>query len=178
MRLFIAIDIPEDIKVYLREIQNQIPEEKMRLTSDVHLTLKFLGSVDENKKQEVEEALQGIPFQPFEAELTEIGLFLFRGNPCVVWIGIKVPGWLFQSQREIEERLAPLGFEPENRFTPHLTLARIKSVNNPKSFETAIKRIRLEKKKFPVNHFYLFQSHLSKKGATYEKLTEFSGATQ
>lgn len=175
MRLFVAIDIPEEVKEYLKQLQTKIPDEKMRLTTDFHLTLKFLGSVDGDKKKEVERVLRTVPFKPFEAELTETGIFSFHGHPRVVWIGVKVPDWLFESQKIMEERLEKIGFEKEHRFSPHLTLARIKFVNNEKSFETAIKRINVETMKFPVKHFYLFQSHLSPKGAIYEKLTTFPG---
>lgn len=170
MRLFVAIDIPDTVKDYLKKLQAKIPkipDEKMRLTTDFHLTLKFLGSVDGNKKKEVEAVLSTVPFRSFEAELTEAGIFFFRGHPRVIWIGVKVPAWLFESQKIMEERLEKIGFEPEHRFSPHLTLARIKFVNTP------IERIKIEPMKFPVKHFYLFQSHLSPKGATYEKLNAF-----
>lgn len=161
MRLFVAIDIPEEIKEYLKKLQAFIPQENMRLTTDFHLTLKFIGSADDNMKKAIEEALRGIPFRPFEASLTEAGIFSFHGMPRAVWVGIKVPDWLFDSQKLMEERLAKLGIEEEHRFSPHITLARVKFANNPKSFETAINRIKVEPRAFPVEHFYLFESHLS-----------------
>jgi 2'-5' RNA ligase len=172
MRLFIAIDLPESVKDYLRTVQANLPAGKMSKTHDFHLTLKFLGSCEENRRKRVEESLRDIPFQPFEAALTEIGVF--GGNkPRVVWVGINVPEWLAESVREIENRMAKLGFKKEYGFMPHVTLARVKFVEDFKVFLDALKKIKIEPHQFSVKHFYLFESKLSPKGAVHQKLAEF-----
>lgn len=176
MRLFIAIDIPEEIKNYLRAVQEELPSEDaavMRKTTDFHLTLKFLGSTDGNKKQEVEAALENIPFKQFTAELSGLGIFGSQNFPRVIWVGVKIPDWLFETQKAIEKKVTELGFEAENRFSPHLTLARVKFVKDPQKCREQMTSIKIEPKKFEVKKFCLFRSHLSPRGAVYERLVGF-----
>lgn len=190
MRLFIAIDLPSAVKDYLRTMQARLPQARpsrskakqltrlkgatfqMSKTRDFHLTLKFLGSCEEKRRQKIEENLRGIPFQPFEAALIEIGTF-GGDKPRVIWVGMKVPPWLAESVREIENRMAKLGFEKEYRFAPHITLARVKFVEDPQAFAAALKKIKIEPHAFSVQHFYLFESRLSPKGAVHTKLAGF-----
>lgn len=172
MRLFIAIDLPSSVKDYLRTVQAHLPSAKMSKTHDFHLTLKFLGSCEESRRKRVEESLRGVPFQPFEAVMEGIGVF--GGNhPSVIWIGMKVAPWLADTVKEIENRMAKLGFKKEYRFTPHITLARVKFVENSQKFSEELKKISVEPLKFSVEHFYLFESRLSPKGAVHTKLAVF-----
>lgn len=173
MRLFVAIDIPEEIKSYFRILQDKLPDAKMRKTSDFHLTLKFLGSVQPDKKEQIENILRKLNFKPFTAKLEKIGIFGSKNFPRVIWVSMRVPEWLFEMQRHLEELLAPLGFEEENRFSPHITLSRVKFVKDPDKFNEEIAKIKVEEKSFPVNSFHLFESKLGREGAVYNKLSEF-----
>lgn len=174
MRLFIAIDLPEKIKAYLRGIQAVLPQAEMSKTHDFHLTLKFLGSCDEKRRKKIEEELRFVPFQPFETQLENIGAFGGK-VPRVLWVGLKVPPWLKESAYEIEDRMAKFGFEKERRFTPHLTLARVKFAEDPEKFQENLKKISIEPLTFLVKNFHLFESRLSPKGALHVKLATFSG---
>lgn len=174
MRLFIAIDLPEKIKAYLRELQAVLPQTKMSLTHDFHLTLKFLGSCEEHRRKKVEDELMHISFQPFEAQLENVGAFGGK-IPRVIWIGLKVPPQLEETAYEIEDRVSKLGFEKERRFVPHITLARIKFIENPTRFLEDLKKISVDPVSFPVSQFHLFESRLSPKGALHVKLATFSG---
>lgn len=175
MRLFIAINLPENIKEYLRKIQVLLPEAKMSRTHDFHMTFKFLGSCDEARLKKIEEELvkASASFKSFQSQLTSIGTFGGR-YPRVIWIGISAPDWLKDFARDIENRVAKFGFEKENRFAPHITLARIKEITNPEKFSEELKKIPLEPLKFEVRKFYLFESQLSPKGAVHIKLREYS----
>ena len=82
MRLFIAIDLPENVKEYLRKLQASLPSANMSRARDFHLTLKFLGECGEALRGKVEEELKQIHFQPFEAELGEIGAFGGKNPEC------------------------------------------------------------------------------------------------
>lgn len=172
MRLFIAIDLPSSVKQYLRTVQANLPHGKISKTHDFHLTLKFLGACEENRKKRVEENLRSIPFQPFEAALEGIGVFGGK-HPRVIWIGMKVAPWLADTVKEIENRMGKLGFEKEYRFTPHITLARVKFIEDQQKFSEELKKISVEPLVFPVEHFYLFESALSPKGAVHTKLATF-----
>ncbi|MBI4994426.1 RNA 2',3'-cyclic phosphodiesterase [Candidatus Peregrinibacteria bacterium] len=196
MRLFIAIDLPGNIKEYLKKIQSLLPDAKMSnrlcpakrgkakqlmprqggatLTHDFHLTLKFLGSCDEKLRAKVENELKvaSASFKPFESQLTDIGTFGGR-IPRVIWVGISSPDWLKDFARGIENRVAKFGFEKENRFTPHITLARVKEITRPENFLKELGKIKLEPFKFKVRQFYLFESQLKPTGAIHVKLAVF-----
>jgi 2'-5' RNA ligase len=172
MRLFIAIDLPENVKAYLSELQSKLPQAQMSLTRDFHLTLKFLGECDRDEMREVAQELDQIKVPPLKAKLSQIGTF---GGfpPKVVWIRLDVPQFLFDTAREIEKKMVTLGFKEENRFVPHLTLCRVKSVQNPQKFLDALKLIKVEPMEFTTSQFHLVESHLSSSGAVYKKLASF-----
>lgn len=173
MRLFIAIDLPQEIKTYLRALQSRLPEAKMARTHDFHLTLKFLGASGENLRAPLEESLNEISFKPFTARLGQIGFFGGKKNPRVVWVGIETPPWLSTAVSQIENKMSRFGFEKENRFVPHVTLARIKNVEDRDNFESNLKKIEIKPLEFSVRHFYLFESRLSSRGAEHKKLQAF-----
>ncbi len=174
MRLFIAIDLPGGVKEYLFKLQALLPKSAMSLTHDFHLTLKFLGSCDEARRKKVEEQLRQISFQPFEARLENLGTFGGRA-PRVVWVGIKVPAGLFEAVSDIERRMEKLGFPKENKWAPHITLARIKFTPRPQEFLVKVKTMAVQSLRFPVSQFHLFESQLLPEGARHVKLATFSG---
>lgn len=172
MRLFIAIDLPDSIKDYLRGLLKKLPNAKLSKAHDFHLTLKFLGSCDPERRKRVEEELRNISFKPFDAKLGKLGTF-GGSRPRVIWVGMEVPEWLLVSVHDIESRMTKLGFEKENRFAPHLTLARAKFIENPQKFAEELKKITIEPLQFHVEHFYLFESKLLPKGAIHTKLAQY-----
>lgn len=173
MRLFIAIDLPENVKEYFREIQGRLPNAKLSKTHDFHCTLKFLGACEKQRKEKIEALLSSVPFQPFESQLTQIGAFGNKKPPRVIWVGMEAPPSLSETAREIENGAAKLGFEKEGRFIPHITLARVKEIEDPQSFSEALSKITIEPMHFRVTHFYLFESQLSPKGAIHTRLAQF-----
>lgn len=173
MRLFIAIDLSEEVKEHLRELQLVLPEAQMLFTHDFHLTLKFLGECDDAMRAKIEKELEQVKFQPFEAQLTDVGFFGGR-IPRVIWVGMKMPEWLVQTARDIENRMARFGFPKEYRFTPHITLARIRFIANPQKFLEDAQKIKVRPLKFSVSQFHLYSSRFSLKGAMHEKLRSYS----
>lgn len=173
MRLFIAIDLPQNIKDILKRLQDDLPDAKMSKTHDFHLTLKFLGSCDERIKEKIEKELEQIKFQQFEAEIGDIGVFGSEHYPRAVWVSLNAPEWLKEIVDDIENKMQRLGFKKEGRFVPHITLCRVKSVNDPKLFNDGLKKIAAPPEKFKVSGFFLFSSELSSKGAIHTKLKFF-----
>lgn len=167
MRAFIAIDIPENVKKEIVKIQNKLPEFAGKKTEkeNLHLTLKFLGEIDEAKIEKIKQKLKDIKIRGFEAELTKIGFFDKQKNG-IIWIHMANCEKL---QKEIDEKLSGL-FEKEKRFMPHLTIARVKKIKNKKIFLEELNNLNLEKIKVPVNNFVLKKSVLTEKKPVYENI--------
>jgi len=175
MRAFIAFEIPEEVKKVLIEAQNQLEKAKLSLTKDFHLTLKFLGEVDETKVEEIRKRLGEIKFNSFETSLTDIGVFPGENSIRVVWVGLNDPESKIASlQKEVDSKTEILGFKKDIRFHPHLTLARVKFVSDKQGFAKNLKEIKIEKKAFQVTEFKLIKSILTPEGPIYEDIVSFS----
>ena len=176
MRLFIAIEISEEMKEYIVKIQKNIDAtiNKIKFVNpnQIHLTLKFLGEVQPNNLEEIKNNLKKITLKPFSVVLDKIGVFPSESYIRVIWIGLKPEEPILELQRNIDEELKKL-FKKEKDYKPHLTLARVKFINNKKEFIEKIKNISIENKKIYVNKFKLIKSTLTQKGPIYEDLEVF-----
>jgi 2'-5' RNA ligase len=170
MRSFISVDIPEKVKREIVKIQRNLPEfsGKKTDTENLHLTLKFLGEVDEEKIGKIKERLGSVKPEKFETEIDEIGVFSERFIR-IVWLHMKNCDNL---QKQVDEKLRGL-FEEERRFMSHLTIARVKNIKNKREFLEEIKKIKIPKIKFVVDRFYLMKSELTAEGPRYSVLEEF-----
>ncbi len=176
MRLFIAIEIPEDIKEYLVKMQQNIDAAKNKIRfvnkDHIHLTLKFLGEVQPNKLDDIKNNLKEIDFKPFSVVLDNIGVFPSESCIRVVWVGLKPEEQVLELQKNIDENLKKL-FKKEKGYKPHLTIARVKYVEDKKQFIDELKKIKVENKKIDVPNFRLIKSTLTPKGHVYEDLEVF-----
>ena len=162
MKLFIGIDLPEEIKNYLYEIQNKIKNNKLAkinwvFKKNLHLTLKFLGEMEENKLSLLKERLSNIKNQKFNLTLLPMGIFPDVNNPRIMWVGIKKEEKLFELQRKIDESTIDLSNESMS-FAAHLTLGRIKLIKNKKEFLKQFEEIKIEDLNFKIKKFALFKS--------------------
>jgi len=173
MRLFIAVDFNE-LKDYFNELQGQLPgNAKLSLTKSFHLTLKFLGEVQPNKADEIISILKGIKFEHFTAYLDSAGIFPDENNIRVVWVGLRPEDKIFELQKKIDDALKPL-FKKEKGFKPHITLARVKYIDDNKYFLEEIGKIKVENKKIEVKNFKLMKSNLTAERPVYEDLAVFN----
>ena len=136
---------------------------------NLHLTLKFLGEIDENEIERVKIKLRDLDFSKFYCELGEIGVFS-KDFLRIIWI--KVNGKIFDLQNEIDKNLEDI-FEKENRFMSHITIARIKNVRDKRKFIEFMKKVSVNKINFSVDEFSLMESKLSSKGAVYKELEKY-----
>jgi len=177
MRAFIAIEMPEEVKKVFLEAQSKFDKDKakLKITRDFHLTLKFLGEVDENKVEEIKKKLSEIKFDSFETSLTDIGVFPGEDYIRVIWIGLDdSKGKIKKLQQEIDEKLQKLGFKKDERFHPHVTLARVKFVEDKENFIKNLKEIKIKKETFQITELKLIKSTLTPEGPVYEDLASFS----
>ncbi|MFN3504763.1 MAG: RNA 2',3'-cyclic phosphodiesterase [Caldimicrobium sp.] len=183
VRAFLAIDLPLDIKKALCNFKN-IPEPKeVKLKwveeENLHLTLKFFGNISENLVEKIfnlcEKVCQEI--SNFRVDLGEVGVFPEVGKPRVLWIGVEHSKDRIEDlYLKIEKALKPLKLDnKKEKFHPHITLMRIKDINNTIEFKQFFERIIKEAEKlkglsFMVKEIVLFKSDLFPTGPKYTPL--------
>ena len=175
-RCFIALELPREAIDYIEEIQELIKKKnlfygKFTEPENLHLTLKFLGEIDEKKIEEVKSRLKKIKLGGFEASLGELGFF---SEKFIRILWMKINGkQIWDLQKEIDEKLKEAGFEPEERFMSHLTIGRIKKVTDKKMFAEYIKNVKTKKIKFNVEEFILKKSELKPEGPVYTDIEKY-----
>ena len=184
IRSFIAIELPNELKLGLTQLETQLKSDKQPWVKwvnpeGIHLTLKFLGNIAVDRTGEItratEEAVQGI--SPFRLEVKGLGVFPNLRRVQVAWVGISGEiDKLTQLQKRIETNLTPLGFAPESRaFTPHLTLARLRdraSLDERQRFGQLIANTKFEVAyTIEVDAISLMRSQLTREGAIYSRIS-------
>ena len=175
-RLFVAVDISEEAR---RRAADHI--DKMRALVDgvrvgweraekLHVTLKFLGKVDEADVAHVSDTTASVAagFAPFRIALAGTGVFPRLKQPRVLWLGINEERVLPKIAADLESRLSVLGFEVEERpFSPHLTIGRIREQQKAKRLAEAHLQSRFEPVEFTVTELVVYESILRPNGSVY-----------
>ncbi|KYK23007.1 2'-5' RNA ligase [Thermoplasmatales archaeon SG8-52-2] len=177
-RGFIAIDIKSFPK--LIEFENEIKKTganvKLVEPKNIHLTLKFLGDTDEILIENIEKIMKDSveDIKPFEICLKGAGVFPNEKYIKVVWIGIENGEKIGRIAKNIDENISNLGFLRDRReFSAHLTIARVKNVNNKQALIDIINKYRdVEFLKINVDTIKLKKSTLTPKGPIYSTLKE------
>jgi len=183
IRSFVAIPLNADIISRIEKIQKElksIPADvRWVRPQSIHLTLKFLGNIEENRIDDIAQAIQkGISeYESWSVLVKNLGTFPSLRNPRVIWIGVEDKrGKIVTLQNRIEKELTKLGFEEEKRkFSPHLTLGRVKSSRGKKELVQYL--IDERERSFGetlIDRVILFKSDLKPSGAIYTVLKEFT----
>lgn len=173
IRTFIAVELP---KSFLPEIERigtflKMPGVKLVESGYVHITLKFLGDIHEDKVEAIASALSEIKCKPFEAGIRGLGVFPKPSYVRVIWLGAQ--GDFDTLYREVERVLAPFRFKKDGDFTPHATLSRVKQPVNRIELMEKIKNIGdADLGTFSVSSISLKKSTLTPSGPVYETLRE------
>ncbi len=182
IRAFLALEFPasirEKITGYIKSLQNVSPKTRWVNPRQVHLTLKFFGSLEQETLDRIATALASLltSFAPFSLTLNGAGGFPKLFRPRVIWVDLGgEKEYLKGLQQALEETLSPLGIAREDRpFQPHLTLGRnkIPEVNEP-LYHLLRNWVEPESEPFRVDEVILFQSDLKPGGPVYTKLKVF-----
>lgn len=176
MRLFLAIDVPDHVKRSLQSIQHSGLGIRWTTPETIHLTLRFIGEVEPDIKDELLSSLKQVKGQGFEMTIDGLGYFPPRKFPKVVWAGVEENENLMELQNDIETACRNVDLvEPDKRpFKPHITIGRVNDASKKEvlSYINRHKKLRIEG--IPVEEFILYESKLHPDGAVHTPLHRFS----
>jgi 2'-5' RNA ligase len=178
LRLFVAVDIPEDVRDLVERgvapIRERHPKARWVPSHNQHVTLKFLGATWPRLVEAVTRTIGEVAAEhaPFETRVAETGAFPSARRARVLWVGLEDPGTrLARIAASLDEALAK-DFPPEKRpFAAHLTVARF---DPPIPLDEELAATTVESPPFPVDRLVLYRSHLRRPAPVYEPLATFT----
>ena len=179
MRLFIAINFPDAMRLRLWHEAAPLRDAgypvKWVAADNIHLTVKFLGEVDESRAGAIKDGLRRAAgdTKTFAVPVGQFGAFPSAKRPRVLWVGCETQPVLGLWADAVEQERSQLGFEPEGRaFRPHVTIGRVRREARPAELKGLEKDLeRLEFFEEPqIASVDLMRSHLGPKGPRYERL--------
>ncbi len=190
MRVFIGLDIPEDIRAaiarYMDGLRNFAPDVRWVRPESFHVTLKFIGEQKPEQVERIKRELATLKSAPFDISFRETGFFPNAKRPRVFWVGIHASDALPTLAGAVDEAVSRTGVPVEtNPYKPHLTLSRAGSGRpHPKPGDqpdNKLARLAGKLQSLPqpdfgtmtAREFYLYESKLSPSGARYSKLQAF-----
>lgn len=179
-RTFIAVKIPVS-KQTAEEIQNiksELQDEKIKWVEifNMHITLFFVGDIDEEMIQKISFNLYDLlnSKESFILKGKGVGVFKNLNNPRVLWMGIEESEYLQHLKLAIDRMMKKLGFEIEIRkFKPHLTLGRIKYVNDKRKLKNVLDCYKeFYFQDFEINKVIFYESKLTPGGPVYKVIKQ------
>jgi RNA 2',3'-cyclic 3'-phosphodiesterase len=166
-RLFTGLEIPPPVAQTLAMMRGGLPGARWVDPENYHLTLRFIGDVDDALANEIAGLLGRVHRRPFELRLEGLSSFGGRKPRAVVASAAQVAP-LMELQAEHDRMLQRLGLEPEGRkYTPHVTLARLRDSSSHQVADYLAARGHYRSMPFPVSRFVLFSSRASIGGGPY-----------
>jgi 2'-5' RNA ligase len=174
MRLFVAVPLPEAVRDRLAGLGAGLPGARWVEADNMHVSLRFIGEVDEGAAEDLDAALSAIHGAAFDLSLAGVGCFESGRRVRVVWAGVNPSPALTHLHGKVESAVVRSGFGPERRkFKPHVTLARLKNTPVGKVGGFLEAGHGFAAGPVPVTRFTLYRSHLTRDGAHYEALAEY-----
>ena len=180
MRLFVSADLPPELSDAVRQLQSEFADAAgLSFTdpSQAHVTLKFLGEIDDERlsalETELEAAVDDAGVSPFEVHYGGLGVFPSLEYISVLWLGVETGGEALTRLHEaIEARTTAMGFEPESHeFTPHVTLARMDHAGGKSLVQELVTEREPEVGAMQVDRVALTESTLTPDGPRYETVS-------
>jgi len=174
LRLFVGIALPPELKLRLSLLCAGVPEARWVDAGNFHLTLRFIGEVDEGMASDIDGALLKVKARRFALTLAGVGQF----GTHSLWVGVEKGEALLHLQGKIESALQRLGLPAETRrYAPHVSLARLRPPLGPRLQAFMADHSLFRAEPFQVERFDLVASYLTKSGAIYEDQAEYQLAS-
>jgi 2'-5' RNA ligase len=178
-RLFAALEIPENIRQKIIDLRNEVlpdsPDLKWESPEKIHLTIKFIGEVADDKVDPIINSLDFLEqYEKIQCRLTKFGFFINHGIPQILWIGLWVDSILYNIVEQLNINLAKFDVPVEERkFKPHLTLLRIKR-KFPEKWVTNFNSFIIPEIDFISDNIILIKSELLPETSRYTVLKKFN----
>jgi RNA 2',3'-cyclic 3'-phosphodiesterase len=176
MRIFFALDIPPEIRKrlaeYMERVRSCAPEARWARVEGLHVTLKFVGEVNEELVRQMKSALAGVNVPPVEVKFEGVGFFPNAKAARIFWAGVDGGNALSHLAAEVDARLARLGVAKEEKpYRPHLTLARAST--HPLRELAPLVEAGPQFGTMTAREFFMYQSQPQRGGSKYTKLERF-----
>jgi RNA 2',3'-cyclic 3'-phosphodiesterase len=173
LRLFVGIELPAALRLRLSLLCTGLPGARWVDSGNLHLTLRFIGEVDEGMASDIDAALARIRAPRFEVALAGAGTFGGE-RPRLLWIGVEDNKPLLELQERVEAALRRAGVPPDTRrYSPHVTLARLKRPDLARVQGFLAANALFRAPPVPVERFSLIASYPTKSGAIYEDQADY-----
>lgn len=179
IRLFVALEIPEDTKDALISLHRLIYEDDINFSWEakekIHLTLKFIGSIEEEFLPGIINCLSFLEsFNKINGEINKFGFFFRNSIPGILRVSLNLDMHVYDIVNQLNSELAQFGIEPENRkFKPHLTLLRLKK-HPGENFINKFNNYSFKPMKFESDKIKLIKSELHKSGSEYFEIKTYN----
>jgi 2'-5' RNA ligase len=179
MRLFVAVEIASDVRqnieAYLSKLKPKLPNARWVRPEGLHITLKFLGNVAEERLRAIQHELSTVTGTRFPITVRGSGVFPNLKSPRVLWAGLETGPELGALAASVDEGMKNAGFSPEKRtFTPHVTLARFSERRERLDLRFLASEPQPDFGTMTAKEFHLYESKLTSQGSRYTKLSSFS----
>ena len=168
MRLFVAVDLPEEVKRGLQLLCAGVSGAKWVEAEQIHLTLRFIGEVERTHLAEISDALGAVDAAAFTCALAGVGHFANGRRTHTLWAGLDPCPELLSLHDKVERALTRAGLAAERRkFQPHVTLARLKGAHHGRVGRFVADHNLYRSAPVAVDAFTLYSSHLARAGAIH-----------
>ncbi len=175
LRLFTGLSIPVLLRQRLTLLESVMPGARWITRENYHITLTFIGDVDEGVAEDIDEAFEALRGKKFKLRLKGAGCFAHHGDNKMLWIGVEESEPLQRLKDKIDRALQVYKIPFEKRkYVPHVTLARLTNVDDARIGEFIQAHNLFASEEFEVDSFILYQSHLTKHGSEYEELKDYA----
>ncbi len=174
IRLFVGIPIPPEQGDMLARRCAGLADARWVDPTNMHLTLRFIGDIDEGAAEDVDASLATVQAPAFDLRLAGFDSFGSGRRMRAVWVGFDPSPALVHLRDKVESAVVRAGFPPEGRkFTPHVTLARLKRTPPADVRDFIETQDDLALPPFPVRRFALIESFLGHRGAHYRSAVDY-----
>jgi len=174
IRLFVALELPADVRQELVALGGGVPGARWISPENMHLTLRFIGEVNEGQAADIDDALTAVRARAFDLRLAGVNAFGKGRSLHSLWVGVAEPGPVAALHEKIDRVLQEAGVAPDKRkFHPHVTLARLRDAPTDRVEAFMRRHALFSAGPLAIDRFVLFSSHLSRNGSIYRNEAEY-----